>query len=128
MLCAPFHTYSICEQSLGLTRITVSHHHSWDGGINVNSNTDSPPGVCAADLDAEQKNRTSINDTIRSEKIIGLSSSSLLLPHSHSQCCPAQNGSELRSFHCHLRQNGCEITLLAQKGRCCPSPEPKVKN
>lgn len=45
MLCSHFHTYSICEQSLGLTQITVSHHHSWDGGINVNSNRDSPPGV-----------------------------------------------------------------------------------
>lgn len=94
----------------------------------MNSNTDSPPGVREADLDAEQKNRTSIKDAIGSEKIILLSSSSLPLPHSHSQCCSAQNGSELRSFHCHLRQNGCEITPLARKGRCYLSSEPKVKN
>lgn len=68
------------------------------------------------DLDAEPKNRTSINDVIRSQKIIGRSFSSLPLPHSHSRCSSArQNGSELHSLHCHFHPNGCEITALARE-------------
>lgn len=110
MLCAQWHTYSICGGS-DCSFAVLSD--SWDGGRDTNS--DSPPVyVQPTDLDPEPKNRTSINDVIRSQKIIGQPFSSL--PHSHSRCSSArQNGSELRSLHCRFQPNGCEITALARE-------------
>lgn len=76
MLWAHRHTYSIFVK----TQITVS---DLTVGTEAAIPTDSPPVyVRPTDLDAEPKNRASINDVIRSEEIIGQSLSSLPLPRS----------------------------------------------
>lgn len=76
MLWAHRHTSSIFVK----TQITVS---DLTVGTEAAISTDSPPVyVRPTDLDAEPKNRASINDVIRSEEIIGRSLSSLPLPRS----------------------------------------------
>lgn len=86
-LWAHWHTYSICEDSdYSFTLLS----DSWDGGRDMNYSgwsADSPPVYMQPTvLDAGPKNRTSINDVIRSQKIIGQSFSLLPLPHSQSRC------------------------------------------